>query len=166
MHCSSFFIFFSLVASLVSGVVATTLYRGDTRGPKTIKNDGGFRAKGFDSPEGTLFEHAEFQLQYPSRDPFISTSIDIEVARRHAGNGYLYTIDSEKIANPVYDLATEYEEACRRYGHADEKEFSVRHMVPWAAITKVERKRDGEWKNLKMPTKRAVEFPGEDVFVE
>ncbi|KAI1078366.1 ADP-ribosylation [Whalleya microplaca] len=165
MHSSSFFVFFSLVASLVSGVIAATLYRGDARGPSTIKNDGGFKAKGFNNPEGTLFEHVEGTLKHPSRDPFISTSNDIDVSKGHAGNGYLYTLDSSKITEKIHDVADEYEKAGKKYGHADEKEFSVEHLIPWAAVTKVQKKKDGEWKTIKMPTKRAPEFPAEDVFV-
>ncbi|OTA63979.1 ADP-ribosylation [Hypoxylon sp. EC38] len=165
MHSSSFFAFFSLLASLLSGVVAVTLYRGDSRGPKTIKDAGGFKAKGFSNPEGTLFEHVEGRLKHPSRDPFISTSDDIEVSKRHAGNGYLYTLDSTKITNKIHDVAAEYSHAGLKYGHADEKEFSVEHLIPWAAVTKVEKKNDGQWKTIKMPTKRAMEFPDVDVFV-
>lgn len=166
MHSFSFFVFFSLLASLVSGVVAATLYRGDQRGPTTIKDEGGFRAKGFNNPEGTLFQHVETLLKHPSRDPFISTTVDIAVAQQNAGNGYLYTIDSSKITNNIYDFAAEYEKECKPYGHVNEKESSVEHLIPWTAVTKVQRKRDGEWKTLKMPTKRAREFRAEDVFAE
>lgn len=166
MHSSSFFVFFSLLASLVSGVVATTLYRGDLRGPKTIRGEGGFKAKGFDRPEGTLFQHVDGSLRHPSRDPFISTTIDIEVAKGHAGTGYLYTLDSSKITGKIYDVKAEYENNCTPYGHFKEKEFSVEHMIPWAAVTQVQRNKDGEWKTLKMPTKRAIEFPPEDAFAE
>ncbi|KAL2821834.1 hypothetical protein BDW59DRAFT_164016 [Aspergillus cavernicola] len=165
MHSSSFFVFFSLLASLVSGVVATTLYQGDSRGPKTIKDAGGFKAKGFNNPEGTLFQHVEGTLKHPSKDPFISTSNDIKVSEDHAENGYLYTLDSTKITEKVYDVAVEYEEACRPYGHAKGKEFSAEHLIPWTAVTMVQKKKDGEWKTLKMPTKRAIEFPAEDIFV-
>lgn len=167
MHVSSLFIFFGLVASLVSGVVAETLYRGDSRGPKTIKEAGGFKAKGFDKPEGTLFEHVEGTLKHPSRDPFISTSDDIEVSKKHAGKGYLYFLDSTKIGSKIHDVAAEYKAAGKKYGHADEKEFAVEHLIPWAAVTKVQKKdKDGVWKTLKMPTKRMVEFPVDDIFVD
>ncbi|KHN94779.1 Heat-labile enterotoxin, A chain [Metarhizium album ARSEF 1941] len=164
MHSSSFFVLLGIVASLVSGVVASTLYRGDSRGPKTIKDAGGFKAKGFNNPEGTLFEHVEGTLKHPSRDPFISTSNDIEVSKKHAGNGYLYTLDSTKIHQKIHDVAAEYAQAKKKYGHADEKEFSVEHLIPWDAVTKVQKKKDGEWKTIKMPTKRMPEFPDGDVF--
>ncbi|KAI1844936.1 hypothetical protein JX266_008952 [Neoarthrinium moseri] len=166
MHSSSFFVFFSLIASLVSGIVATTLYRGDSRSPGTIKNAGGFKAKGFDRPEGTLFQHVETLLKHPSRDPFISTTIDLEFAKAHTGNGYLYTLDSTKITEKIYDVAKEYEKVGETYGHAKEKEFAVEHLTPGAAVTTVQKKSDGKWKTLKMPTKRMPEFPVEDVFVE
>jgi hypothetical protein len=164
MHIPSFFLFFSLLASLVSGVLSTTLYRGDSRNPKTIKDAGGFKAKGFANPEGTLFEHVEGTLKHPFRDPFISTSDSIEVSEKHAGKGYLYTLDSTKISEKIYDVAAEYEQAGKKYGHADEKEFAVVKLIPWAAVTKIQKKKDGEWKTIKMPTKRAIEFPAEDVF--
>jgi hypothetical protein len=35
-------------------------------------------------------------------------------------------------------------------------------LIPWAAVTQIQK--DGEWKTIKMPTKRAIEFPAEDVF--
>jgi len=165
MRSSYFFVFFSLLASLVSGVVATSLYRGDSRSPKTIKDAGGFKAKGANNPEGTLFDHVEGTLKHPSRDPYISTSNDIDVSKKHAGNGYLYHLDSTKIPSKVHDVAAEYDKAGKKYGHADEKEFSAEHSIPWDAVTKVQKKQDGEWKTLKPPTKRAIEFPAEDVFV-
>ena len=113
-----------------------------------------------------MFEHVEFTLHRPQRDPFISTTVDIEVAWGRSENGYVYTLDSSQITKPIYDVAAEYEKECRTYGHADEKEFAVEHFIPWSAITKVQRKRDGEWKTLNMPTKRAHEFRDEDVFAE
>lgn len=149
----------------MSGVVATTLYRGDARTPKTIKDAGGFKAKGFNNPEGTLFEHVEGTLKHPSRDPYISTSDDIKVSEKHAGNGYLYTLDSTKITEKVYDVAEEYKKAGKKYGHADEKEFAVEHLIPWTAVTTIHKKKDGEWKPIKMPSKREGEFLVEDAFV-
>jgi hypothetical protein len=137
MLSSSLLVLFSLVASLLSGVIATTLYQGDSRGPKTIKDAGGFKAKDFSNPEGTLFEHVEGPLKHPSRDPFISTSNDINVSKKHAGTGYLYTLNSTKITQKIHDVAAEYAKAGRKYGHADEKEFVVEHLIPWAAVTKI-----------------------------
>ncbi|KAK8115157.1 uncharacterized protein PG998_000291 [Apiospora kogelbergensis] len=166
MHSSSFFVFFGLLASLVSSVLATTLYRGDSRGPKTIKADGGFKAKGFTNPEGTLFEHVESQLKHPSRDPFISTTVSRSFAEKHTGKGFLYTLDSAKMGNAeIFNVAEEYKKADRKYGHADEEEFAVKHEIPWAAVTKVEQKnKEGQWKSLVLPTKRAIKFGDEDVF--
>ncbi|XDG08914.1 hypothetical protein ABKA04_008529 [Annulohypoxylon sp. FPYF3050] len=165
MHSSSFLVIFGIFASLVSSVVATTLYRGDSRGPTKIKGEGGFKAKGFTNPEGTLFQHVSGTLKHPSRDPFISTSTDINVSKDHAGNGYLYFLDSTKITEKIHDVAKEYEDAHQTYPHPREKEFSVEHLIPWDAVTKVQKKdKDGVWKTLKMPAKRAIEYD-EDVFV-
>ena len=166
MYISSFFVSFSLLALLASDVLATTLYRGDARKPKDIKSAGGFKAKGFTNPEGTLFEHVEGRLKHPSRDPFISTSDDITVSEDHAGKGYLYTLDSTKITEKIHDVAAEYEKEKKKYGHAKEKEFAVEHLVPWDAVTKIQKKVGDEWKTVKPPTKREIEFPDEDVFVE
>ncbi|KAL6712089.1 hypothetical protein ACN47E_003132 [Coniothyrium glycines] len=161
MHSPSLLVSFGLLASLagvVIGATPATLYRGDSRSSKTIKDAGGFKAKGYDRPEGTLFEHVEGTLKYPSRDPFISTSDDIDVSKGHAGSGNLYFIDSSKITEEIFDVAAEYEKAKRTYGHADEREFSVKKMIPWEAITKIQKKnKDGEWKNIKMPTAETVE---------
>ncbi|KAI9793813.1 MAG: hypothetical protein M1835_006971 [Candelina submexicana] len=166
MQISSFFIYFSLLASLGSSVLATNYYRGDSRSAKTIKDAGGFKAKGFNNPEGTLFEHVEGQLKHPSRDPFIATTSDIEFSKKHTPDGYVYTIDSSKIKEKIHDVAEEYKKADRKYGHPEEKEFAVEHEIPWDAVTKVEKKKDGQWKTIKMPTKRAIELPEDDVFAE
>ena len=155
----------AVLASLASGVVGNTLYRNDGRKPATIKEEGGFKARGFDKPEGTLFEHVEGTLKKPSRDPFISTTIDHEYAEKHGGGSYLYTIDSSHITTSIHNVAAEYEAAERKYGHANEKEFAVEHLIPWSAVTKVEKKKDGKWQTIKMPSKRMPEFLEEDVFV-
>ena len=161
MYISPSFVFLSLLALLATDILAVTLYRGDTRGPKTIKDAGGFKSKG---SEGTVFEHVEGTLKHPSKDRFISTSSDINAAKEKAGNGYLYTLDSTKISKPIHNVAAEYEAAHKTYGHADEKEFAVEEEIPWDAITQVQKKDGGVFKTLKMPTKRASEFPAEDVF--
>ncbi|CAI6332967.1 unnamed protein product [Periconia digitata] len=159
MHRATFIVFFNLLTSLGSVVGADTLYRGDSRSAKTIFNDGGFKAKGYDNPEGTLFEHVEGTLKHPSRDPYISTSNDIEVSKKHAGNGLLFFIDSSKITEEIFDVAAEYEKAGKKYGHADEKEFAVKKFIPWNAITKIQKKKDGEWKTIKMPTASSSDEP-------
>ncbi len=169
MQIYSFFIYASLLASLGSSVLATPdkLYRGDPRGPTTIKGDGGFKARGFNNPEGTVFEHVEGTLKHPMRDPFIATTEDIDFSKEHTPTGYVYTLDSDKIKEKIHDVKEEYDDADKKYGHSKEKEFAVEHLVPWDAVTKVEKKnKDGDWKTIKMPTKRAIEFPDEDVFVD
>jgi Heat-labile enterotoxin alpha chain len=150
MHISSFFVYFSLIAPLL----ATILYRGDSRGPKAIQADGGFKAKGYDSPEGTLFQHCEGTLAHPSKDPFIPTSETLSVAESFAGSGYLYTIDSTHITSKIHDVAAEYKAAGRKYGHCEQEEMAVEHFIPWSAITQVQKKVDGVWKTVKI-TKRA-----------
>jgi hypothetical protein len=46
-----------------------------------------------------------------------------------------------------------------KYGHADEKQSSEEYLIPWAAVTKIQKKKDREWKTIKMPAKRTDEFP-------
>ncbi|OAA32572.1 hypothetical protein AAL_00037 [Moelleriella libera RCEF 2490] len=165
MYVSSYLVFLGLVGSLVSNVAANTLYRGDARGPKIIKEAGGFKAKGFTNPEGTLFEHVSGLLKHPSRDPFISTTPDIEVAKGHAGKGYLYTLDETRITEPKHDVAAEYEKAKKKYPYPKEKEVAVEHLIPWDAVTKVERKIKGVWKSIPLPKKRAIGFTNDEFFV-
>lgn len=164
MHRTSLFVFLNLVASLGTCVVATTLYRGDSRSARTIFGTKGFKAKGYDRPEGTLFQHVEKSLKHPSRDPFISTSIDIDAAKKHAGDGYLYFIDDTKITENIFDCAEEYKKVGKTYPYPEEKEFAVNKSIPWDAITKVQKKKDGEWKTIKLPsevTPNEPDFPPE-----
>lgn len=99
-----------------------------------------------------MFEHVEGTLKHPSRDPFIATSSDIEFVKGYTGNGYLHTLDSSQIDQTIWDVADEYKKADRRYGHPEEKEFAVEHLIPWDAVTKIQKKKDGEWKTIKKPT--------------
>ncbi|KAI9716214.1 MAG: hypothetical protein M1812_005439 [Candelaria pacifica] len=165
MQISSLFLFFGLFATLWSSVLATPshLYRGDSRGPKAIKDAGGFKSKG---DEGTLFEHVEGTLKHPSKDKFISTSEDINVSKKNNPTGYVYTLDSSKIKEKIHDVAQEYKDANRKYGHSNEKEFAVETLIPWDAVTKIEKKKDDKWQTVKPPTKRAIELPEEDIFME
>lgn len=61
-------------------------------------------------------------------------------------------------------MAGEYAAAGKKYSHAGEKETAVEKEIPFSAVTQVQKNVDGQWKTLKMPTKRASEFPDEDVF--
>ena len=45
----------------------------------------------------------------------------------------------------------------KKYSYANEKEFAVEHLIPWDAVTKVQKKTDGKWQDVKI-TKRAIEF--------
>ncbi|KAI0007238.1 ADP-ribosylation [Xylariaceae sp. FL0662B] len=165
MHSSSFFVFFSLLASLANAVY---LYRGDDRDTRAIDDAGGYRPKGSGRPEGTLFEHVERALKHPDRDPFVSTTIDIEVAKYHARKGCVAIIDSDKIDAPIHNVAAEYAAAGRRYPYASEKEFAVQGDIPKKAIVGVLKKnKDGKWKEVKWPpAKRSIELFEDDVFVE
>ena len=88
------------------------------------------------------------------------------VAEKFAGNGYLYTINSDGISHKIHDVKAEYHKAGRTYENADQKEFAVEFHIPWEAIERVEKKDStGKWRVVMMPTKRAIEFPDEDVFV-
>ncbi|GJD04028.1 EC35 protein [Colletotrichum higginsianum] len=163
MHTSSFILFFGLLASVVSAV---TLYRGDTRGPRQIKDAGGFKSRAdHDRAEGTLFEHISYTLKYPMRSRYISTSIDINEARAKSNFKYVYTINSDEIEEEIWDVAAEYEKAGKTYPHPHEKEFAVEYHIPWEAITKVEKYSDGEWKAIRF-SKRGVELFEENVSVD
>ncbi|KAL1887812.1 hypothetical protein Sste5346_009987 [Sporothrix stenoceras] len=169
MHNISFF-FVGLLAWLVAGVVATiphTLYRGDTRNPATIKAAGGFKSKGAThklGPDGTVIQHVEGTLKYPSRDPYISTSSDIAEARKKAGSkGYVYTIDTTGITSTFVDVAAEYVKINKKYGHADEKEFAAYLTIPWANIVSAQEAKSGKAVPL---SKRADWWVGEDEDVD
>ncbi|GJC79951.1 NAD(+)--arginine ADP-ribosyltransferase Chelt [Colletotrichum liriopes] len=166
MLASSLFVFLALLASAVSAV---TLYRGDTRGPAKIKESGGFHARGnHDDHEnygGTVFEHVTKSLKYPSKDPYISTSIDIEAAKKHGESKYLYHLDRDQIEENIIDVAAAYADEGKTYPYPNEKEFSVEYHIPWEAITKVERNVEGQWRAIKF-SKRGVELFDEGVFVD
>ncbi|OBR05687.1 EC35 protein [Colletotrichum higginsianum IMI 349063] len=163
MHTSSFILFFGLLASVVSAV---TLYRGDSRGPKQIKEAGGFKSRAdHDHAEGTLFEHVTKQLKHPMKNRYIPTTVDINEAKKQGGSKYLYHLNSDEIEEQIWDVAAEYEKAGKTYPYASEQEFAVEYHIPWEAITKVERNVDGQWKTIKL-SKRGVELFEENVFVD
>lgn len=176
MHFSSIFFSVGLLAALASCTPAT-LYRGDGNGPAAAKAAGGLKAKGYGRSDAvvpsqaTLFQHVskDWGKTSPLKDPFISTSSSKAVSQGDAASSsnYVYTIDSSKITSKIWNCQAEYDQAVKTYPHAEECEYSVEGIIPWAAITKVEKKdpKDGQWKALKMPTKRALEF-SEDVFYE
>lgn len=166
MHNISFLLV-GLLAWLVASAVATiphTLYRGETRNPATIKAAGGFKSKGAThnlGPDGTVFQHVEGTLKYPSRDPYISTSSDIGEARKKAGSkGYVYTIDTTGITGTFVDVAAEYEKLKKTYGHASEKEFAAYLAIPWANIVAAQEAKTGKAVPL---TKRADWVVKEDL---
>lgn len=107
-------------------------------------------------------------LDHP-RDPFVATTKSLSFAQLYAERGYLYTIDSSKIPDRIWDVAAEYEKKGETYDHPEEQEFSVEGTIPWTATTKVQEKEVGRgWVTLNLPemTKRASGFPAENVFVE
>ncbi|KAF9875432.1 hypothetical protein CkaCkLH20_07252 [Colletotrichum karsti] len=165
MLTSSFLVFFTFIASLVS---AATLYRGDGRGPKAINDAGGFYARGnhddHEKYEATVFQHVTKSLKRPNKDPFISTSTDPAEAAKQGGNKYLYTINSDEIEENINDVAAMYEAENKVYPYPNEKEFAVEYHIPLQAITKVEKFVDGQWKSIKL-SKRGLELFDKDVFV-
>ena len=162
MYFSSSFLQFGLLALLATNVFATDYFRGDKRKPDDIKKAGGFKAKGFTNPEGTVFQHVEGTLKHPSRDPFIATSLDINFSKKHTPKGWVYTIDSTKITEKVHDVAQEYKDANKKYGHSDEQEMAVEHLIPWDAITKIEKKKGDNWETVDPPKKRAAAPQADD----
>ncbi|TQN70376.1 hypothetical protein CSHISOI_05170 [Colletotrichum shisoi] len=163
MHTSSFILFFGLLASVVRAV---TLYRGDTRGPRQIKDAGGFKSRAdHDHAQGTLFEHVMKQLMHPMRNRYIPTSIEREAAMKHGDSRYLYHIDWDEIEEQIWDVAAEYEKAGKTNPLASEKEFAVEYHIPWEAVIKVEKNVDGEWRAIRF-SKRGFELFEEDVFVD
>lgn len=150
MHNISFLLL-GLLAWLVAGAVANiphTLYRGDTRAPAAIKAAGGFKSKGAThklGPDGTVIQHVEGTLKYPSRDPYISTSSDLAEARKKAGSkGFVYTIDTTGITDTFVDVAAEYAKLQKKYGHSDEKEFAAHLFIPWAHIVAAQEAKSGK----------------------
>ncbi|CAG5154237.1 uncharacterized protein ALTATR162_LOCUS3526 [Alternaria atra] len=167
MHNCPLFIIPGFIVLLLSNVAVTTpdiLYRGDSRTGKTIKDGGGFKAKGYNNPEGTLFEHVEGQPKYPSRDPYIPTSESLSFFKGYVPEkGRIFFIDSSKIIEDIFDVQAEYDKAGLPYGHAVEKEFAVGKSIPWEAITKVLKKNEkGEWVPIKLSTYATL--VGADIF--
>ena len=153
MHSSYFFVFFGVLASLASASdIPDTLYRTDTRNVDEIKKDGGFKAKGFNTPEGTLFQHVEGTLRDPSRDPFVYLSHDITNVTKHGQ--YLYDIDTAKIHNKIFHVKTEYEKVNRK-NSAETEEYAVEKIIPYSAIKGVKAKDKGGrahgWHGVDMP---------------
>jgi hypothetical protein len=155
MHSSSFFVFFSVLSTLLSGVAAYgTIYRFDNRPPATIKSGGGFKSKGSDAAtQDNLFKHCG-PGSY-ANDPFISTSPLMDLS--HHGN-YRYSLDSSKIPSKIWNVAEEYQKAGKKNDYAEEQELSVQNEIPWAAVITVAQFSEEEFmfKPLPMPKKRAM----------
>ncbi|KAH8726623.1 hypothetical protein GQ44DRAFT_705260 [Phaeosphaeriaceae sp. PMI808] len=152
MHSSSLFFCFSLLVSLISGVAALgTIYRGDTRSPDVIKADGGFKARSTTgaTSKKILDDHVGDTLG--ANDPFVSCSIDMEVSKTFGD--YLYTLDSSKITNKIWDVNAVLEDPDEMFNW--EKEQAVEHFVPWAAVISVQKKEGGIFKPINKPAKRA-----------
>ena len=127
------------------------------RKPSDIKAAGGFKAKGYDNPDGTLYQHVVGLLPYPSRNPFISTTSSMAVGREKASTdgGYLYILDDTLITEKIHDVNAELAaDGLEAPGHAWEMEFAVEHFIPWEAVVQSQRYVDGQWKVVKAPTKR------------
>lgn len=152
MHSTSFFVFLSLLTSLISGVAALgTLYRCDDRAPATIKAEGGFKSWGSDTPSfERLYTHVEGTDT--DTDPFISTTTVFECGQH---GKYRYTIDSSKITNKIWDVNAEFAKANKENYFEDEMEQSVEFAIPWAAVLAVEEKVRGIFRPMAMPAKRA-----------
>ena len=138
--------------------VPSTVYRGDKRKPADIKADGGFKSRGachkLGPLDATLFQHVEGLVKAPSRDPWISTSSDIAVSQGHYKTGYIYYIATR--GQGFVDVAAEYANANRRYGHVSEMEMAINCDIPWSSITKWDVMKDG---NV-ISTKTREEFDG------
>ncbi|KAF2647227.1 ADP-ribosylation [Lophiostoma macrostomum CBS 122681] len=154
MYSAFFFIFFNLLAPLISGVAALgTLYRCDQRDPATVKAAGGFKSWGADTPSvERLYKHVEGTDT--ATDPFISTSTDIECGQH---GKYRYTIDSSNITQKIWDVNAELTKAGGEDGFAFEMEQAVEFEIPWVAVISVEMKRGGfGWfEPMSMPAKQA-----------
>ncbi|KAH8716785.1 hypothetical protein GQ44DRAFT_775917 [Phaeosphaeriaceae sp. PMI808] len=152
MHSNSFFIFFSLLTSLISGVAALgTLYRCDTRDPATIKAGGGFKSWGRGTPtQARLISHTV--AVNTDIDPFIATTTDMECG---VFGDYRYTLDSSKITNKIWDVNAEYKKAGKMNHAEHEMEQAVEFEIPWAAVISVHHKKGGMFVPMAMPAKRA-----------
>jgi hypothetical protein len=139
---------------------AAYLYRGDSRGPTTLQKGSppGFKAWGYDKPEGTLEEHITKSLEHPMHDPFISTSHDVKIAREFAQKphnpnrvGWVYYLDPSKIKEEMHDTAAYWAQIGGTNPYAREQEVAVNHLIPWSAVVKVERVEEGKAKLVKVP---------------
>lgn len=155
MHSAPFFVFFSVLATLLSSVAAYgTIYRFDNRDPATIKSGGGFKSRGNDpATQENLFKHCG-PGSY-ANDPFISTSPLMDLS--HHGT-YRYSVDSSKITNKIWNVAEEYQKAGKKNDYAEEQELSVQNEIPWSAVLAVAKWSDEEFmfQALEMPKKRAM----------
>jgi hypothetical protein len=105
-----------------------------------------------DDHPGHHVEHVTKSLKYPPRDPFLSTWSDNDIRKELAGNGYVYTLDSTKITEMIWDVQAEYDRINKKNPYEREKQFAVELMIPWAAVTKIQHKnKGGEWKDIRMP---------------
>jgi hypothetical protein len=136
---------------------AADLYRGDSRGPKVIRAEkpSGFKARAYgrdSSKQGTLRAHVTNIFTGSLQDAYISTTPDISVAKDFASKTpgkYLYHLDSSKIADKT-NVADWYAEQNLKNPYEKEKEVAVKNIIPWAAVTKVEREVNGVWKTVKL----------------
>ncbi|KAF1827953.1 ADP-ribosylation [Dissoconium aciculare CBS 342.82] len=162
MRISAFAITLLSAVSTLSGQVHAIeyLYRGDSRGPTVLKgeNPAGFKAWGYDRPDGTLEGHITKKLQYPLRDPFISTSRDHKIAvefsqRPHNPNpvGWVYYLDPNKIEEEKHDAAAYWTQKGKKNPYQREQEIAIHHYIPWSAVVKVERVEDFKARAWKVP---------------
>lgn len=125
------------------------LYRGDKRGPAAIKTAGGFKGYGT-SDKITVFNHVTKQYPPPTRapqDPFVSTSSS--KTKSEEFGTFVYTLNPAAIHSPIFDTIKEFAAISKTHPYPAELEFAVKGIVPFAAITKVETKKDGQWRELK-----------------
>jgi hypothetical protein len=153
MRSTSYVAFLGLLTTLTSGVAAIgTIYRGDSRGPDAIKADGGFKARSTTAAtsKDILDKHVGDVLG--ANDPFVSCSSNMEVSKDFGD--YLYTIDSSKIPNKIWDVNAELDDPDGMF--EEEMEMAVEHVVPWAAVVSVQHKEGGIFKPIAKPAKRAA----------
>jgi hypothetical protein len=92
------------------------------------------------------------------RDPFISTSHDVRIAREFAQkphnpnpDGWVYYLDPSKINEEMHDTAAYWAQIGGTNTYAREQEVAVNHLIPWSAVVKVERVEEGKAKLVKVP---------------
>ena len=49
-------------------------------------------------------------------------------------SAYVYTIDSSKITTKIWNCASEYAEAEKKYPHSEECEYAVVGIIPWVCL--------------------------------